>query len=157
MHRSTNPIQAPKRQFKIKWAEMAAQVATGLAVGALGVMAFYVATDDATSPAEPTTPACATEDDTNCFWAGDSQGNGQGESFYVDAAGNAYYLPATDATWTNEDCTANLTAWTRDAQQMIEDMDSRWASSAPYTSSVRTDNIDPMTDRLNYILSEVCK
>lgn len=123
MHRSTNPIQAPKRQFKIKWADLAAFAG----VAAISVVSTLAVVNVALGPTTIPSPALNPP------------------------------VVTTDATWTNEDCTANLTAWTRDAQQMIEDMDSRWAASAPYTSSARTDNIDPMTGRLNYILSEVCK
>lgn len=158
-YRSTNPIQSPRKTFRIRWAEVAATaVVTGLVIGGT-VWAF----NTATSPSDAVTPACATDgseatsegaspspDDTNCFWNAQTQGNGIGNSFYTDAAGNTYYLPETE-------CEDNLEAWTRDASQMIEDMDSRWAVSAPYSVSVRTDNIDPMTSRLVYIVTELCK
>lgn len=146
MFRTTNPLQQPKRSFRIRWAEVAATtVVTGLVIGGT-VWAFNVAT----SPSDAVTPACATEDSNGCFWDADSQGNGIGNSFYTDAAGNTYYLPG------DTECADNLEAWTRDASQMIEDMDSRWASSAPYSDSVRADNIDPMTSRLDYIVTTLC-
>lgn len=66
-------------------------------------------------------------------------------------------VAVTNPTQDNTACEDNLKAWTRDAQQMIDEMDSRWSSSAPYSASVRTDNIDPMTSRLDYIVNEVCK
>lgn len=150
MFRSTNPIQTPTKKFRMDWKEAVSQVTAGLLLGALGIIALNIATNDADSPSDAVTPACATEDSTGCFWDADSQGNGTGESFYTDDEGNTYYLPVTE-------CSDNLKAWTRDASQMIEDMDSRWASSATYSTSVRADNIDPMTSRLDYVLSEVCK
>lgn len=150
MFRSTNPIQAPRKTFRIKWAEVAAFTAT--CTIAVGFSAVFVnlATEGSNSPFMPSARSCATEDDTNCFWDATTQGNGIGNSFYTDAAGNTYYLPE------DTECRDNLEAWTRDASQMIEDMDSRWAVSAPYSASVRTDNIDPMTSRLNYIVTELC-
>lgn len=163
MFRTTNPIQTPTKKFRMDWKETVAQVTTGLLLGALGVIAVNIATDGPTSPSDAVTPACATDGSeatsesassnrtTNCFWDADSQGNGTGESFYVDEAGQVYYLSASD------DCEQNLKAWTRDASQLIEDMDSRWGSSAPYSASVRTDNIDPLISRLDYIVNEVCK
>lgn len=158
-YRTTNPIQAPRKTFRIRWTEVAATaVVTGLVIGGT-VWAVNVAT----SPSDAVTPPCPTDgseatsegvspspDSYGCFWDATTQGNGIGNSFYTDAAGNTYYLPETT------ECADNLEAWTRDASQMIEDMDSRWASSAPYSASVRTDNIDPMTSRLNYIVTELC-
>lgn len=147
MFRTTNPVQTAKT-FRIRWAEVAATTAVCALTFSLVTVGLHLGSP--TSPVEATTPQCATEDSTNCFWNAQTQGNGIGNSFYTDAAGNTYYLPATE-------CQDNLKAWTRDAQQMIEDMDSRWAVSAAYSASVRNDNIDPMTSRLDYIVSEVCK
>jgi hypothetical protein len=66
---------------------------SALAVGIAGTLAFTALTAPPAYVAPtPTVAMCATEDDTACFWAADKQGNGQGESFYVDANGNAYYL-----------------------------------------------------------------
>lgn len=162
MFRTTNPIQQPKRSFRIKWSEVAAFTAICAVVVTGTAVITNTALGASTSPSNDVTPACATDGSeatsesvssnrsTNCFWNADSQGNGTGDSFYVDEAGQVYYLPGTE-------CTDNLKAWTRDAQQVIEDMDSRWASSAPYSDSVHADNIDPMTSRLDYVLNEVCK
>lgn len=147
--RSTNPIQTPARKFRIKWDEVAAFAAVCTVSVGVTLAVVTVALEASEARSNAVTPACATEYDTNCFWDADKQGNGIGNSFYTGAEGKTYYLPATE-------CTDNLKAWTRDASQMIEDMDSRWASSAPYSASVRADNIDPMTSRLDYVLNEVC-
>ncbi|QOC59329.1 hypothetical protein SEA_LIFES_123 [Microbacterium phage Lifes] len=45
----------------------------------------------ATGGVSESIPACATEDSTNCYWAGGSQGNGLGQSF-IDINGTAYYF-----------------------------------------------------------------
>lgn len=77
---------------------------TGLAVALAAGLGLITGTAVATAVymaqpvPEPTTPACATEDSTGCYWDAATQGNGQGESFYTDAEGNTYYLP------TAEDC-----------------------------------------------------
>lgn len=159
MFRTTNPIQQPKTRFTFRWPEVAAFTAICAVVVAGTAVITNTALGASTSPSNAVTPACASEDSTGCFWNAETQGNGTGESFYVDETGQVYYLPAVEgsAIASLQACSDNLKAWTRDAQQMIEDMDSRWASSAPYSDSVRADNIDPMTSRLDYIVSEVCK
>lgn len=122
MFRTTNPVQSPRKTFRMDWKETVAQVTAGLLLGALGVIAVNIATDGSTSPSEAVNPPAV----------------------------------VTAPSWDDTACEDNLKVWTRDASQLIEDMDSRWASSAPYSTSVRADNIDPMASRLDYILSEIC-
>lgn len=45
----------------------------------------------ALSPDPLPSVACATEDSTNCVWDADTQGNGQGRSFY-DIDGEVTYV-----------------------------------------------------------------
>lgn len=41
----------------------------------------------------PTLPACTTDDgsETSCYWNAEVQGNGQGDSFWIDAEGQIHY------------------------------------------------------------------
>lgn len=176
MHRSTNPIQKPKTTFRMNWGMVAAQVTTGLAVGALGVMAFYVATDDATSPAEPTTPICQGEDDTDCFWDAETQGNGLGKSFYTDADGNTYYLPVavedTPEYKAVVECVTQFKGYSRDAIALATELAGYWAAESKakeegaisnttsgvttFGEYVITDNLQPMQDRYDYLLTTFC-
>lgn len=73
-----------------------ATIAT-LATALVAVPATALITASVTAaPEQPRVATCATEDDTECFWVADKQGNGQGESFYTDANGTSYYVPNTD-------------------------------------------------------------
>lgn len=123
MFRTTNPIQTPRKTFRIKWDEVAALTAVCTCSVGVTLAVVTVALGASTSPANEVNPPAVVT------------------------------TPTQDVT----DCEDNLKAWTRDASQLIEDMDSRWASSAPYSTSVRADNIEPMTSRLDYVLEEVCK
>lgn len=72
---------------------VATTAASALTLGIAGTLAFTALTAPPAYVAPtPTVAACATEDDTACYWDASTQGNGQGESFYVDANGNAYYI-----------------------------------------------------------------
>lgn len=164
MHRSTNPIQAPKSTFRIRWADLAAfaGVAAISVVSTLTVVNVFLG--PATSPAEPTTPACVTEDDTNCFWDATVQGNGFGNSFYTDAAGQTYYLPVgvTDTPEYRKlaECTKQFRGLSRDAMALSTDLAGQWAGSefgtATYGEWVITDNLQPMQDRYDYLLTTFC-
>lgn len=61
-----------------------------LVIGAHAI-AYTLVPDTATGGLTTSLPACATEDSTDCVWAGDSQGNGLGQSF-LDINGTAYYF-----------------------------------------------------------------
>lgn len=169
--RSTNPIQAPKRTFRIKWSEVAAFTAVA-AVSVLGTLTVVnVALGPATSPAEPTTPVCQSEDDTDCFWDATVQGNGFGESFYVDREGQTYYLPV-DVEDTPEykavvECVTQFRGYSRDAIVLATELTGYWAaeskakeegaiSNTTYGEYVITDNLQPMQDRYDYLRSTFC-
>lgn len=65
-----------------------ARTALFLAV-VLGV--HWVAYTVVPEPGLAVLPACETEDSTNCIWDADTQGNGEGRSFW-DIDGTAYPL-----------------------------------------------------------------
>lgn len=181
--RSTNPIQAPKRTFRIKWAEVAAFTAVA-AVSVLATLAVVnVALGPATSPAEPTTPACATDGGeatsegvssnraTDCFWNAETQGNGFGNSFYTDAEGNTYYLPVavedTPEYKAVVECVTQFKGYSRDAIALATELTGYWAaeskakeegaiSNTTYGEYVITDNLQPMQDRYDYLLTTFC-
>lgn len=171
MFRTTNPIQAPRKTFRIKWTEVAAFTAVA-AVSVLGTLTVVnVALGPATSPAEPTTPICQGEDDTDCFWAADRQGNGFGESLYTDAAGNTYYLPVaienTPEYKAVAECVTQFKGYSRDAIALATELTGYWAaeskakdegaiSNTTYGEYVITDNLQPMQDRYDYLLSTFC-
>lgn len=171
MHRSTNPIQAPAKRFTIRWAEVAAFTAVA-AVSVLATLTVVnVALGPATSPVEPTTPACQGEDDTDCFWDAQTQGNGFGKSFYTDAEGNTYYLPVavedTSEYREIEECATQFKGYSRDAIALATELTGYWAaeskakeegavSNTTYGEYVITDNLQPMQDRYDYLLTTFC-
>lgn len=176
MHRSTNPIQAPKRSFRIKWSEVAAFTAVA-AISVLGTLAVVnVALGPATSPVEATTPVCQSEDDTDCFWNATVQGNGFGESFYVDGEGQTYYLPVaiedTPEYRAIEECAVQFKGYSRDAIALATELTGYWAAESKakeegaitnttsgvttFGEYVITDNLQPMQDRYDYLRSTFC-
>jgi hypothetical protein len=150
MFRSTNPVPTPK--IRIRYDRIAASIAVGAVLGALGVWAFTIATD------EPTIPACATEDSTNCYWDATEHGNGSGQSF-IDVNGTPYYAVspnATESAWATSECQTQLTAALEASQRLTDDVAAAWSSGAPYGDYVYTDNITPVHDRLDYVLANFC-
>lgn len=171
MFRTNNPIQSPRKAFRPRWKEIGATAA----VVALVATGTYTALDIAAGSPQPaveaTTPQCATEDDTNCFWAGDSQGNGFGESFYVDAEGRVYYLPVaienSPEYLSVAECAKQLKGFSRDAMALSTELTGYWAqqaaasedgalSNTTYGEWVVTDNLQPMQDRYDYLVRTFC-
>jgi hypothetical protein len=150
MFRSTNPVPTPK--IRIRWDRIAASIAVGAVLGALGVWAFTIATE------EPAIPVCSTEESTNCFWDATNSGNGSGQSF-IDVDGTPYYAVSPNATenpWASSECQTQLTAALEASQRLTDDVATQWSSGASYGDYVYTDNITPVHDRLNYVLTTYC-
>jgi hypothetical protein len=149
MFRSTNPVPTPK--IRIRYDRIAASIAVGAVLGALGVWAFTIATD------EPAIPACATEESTNCYWDATNFGNGSGQSF-IDVNGVAYYAvsPTTESGWGSDECQTQLTAALEASQRLTDDVATAWSSGASYGEYVYTDNITPVHDRLDYVITHFC-
>lgn len=175
MFRTTNPVQAPRKTFRPRWKEIGATAA----VMALVATGTYTALDIAAGSPQPaveaTTPQCKSEDSTGCFWSAEQQGNGIGESFYVDEAGNVYYLPVA-VTETPEyqsaaECAKQLKGFSRDAMALSTELTGYWASDSLHVRSgatsedvspntygewVVTDNLQPMQDRYDYLIRTFC-
>lgn len=152
------------RTFKPNWKEIGATaIVTALSIAGVA-FALQLSAGEPEPAAEPTTPLCATEDATDCFWDATVQSNGFGQSFYADAEGNVYYLPV-DATDTAEykavaECAKQLTAFGRDAMVLANDLAGQWAQSefgeTTFGEYVITDNLQPMQDRYDAIVQSYC-
>jgi len=86
----SNPVHTVlNTRFRIHWVEVVATAAVCALVATGITVAMHMATP---APTSPSTPVCATEDSTDCLWDASIQGNGTGESFYVDANGTQYFV-----------------------------------------------------------------
>lgn len=112
-----------------------AVIITGTAIA--GITAGIVGTALLTPEHVPTTPACATEDATGCYWDSHNAGNNEGESFYVDNNGAVYY--AYDAH-----CDELATGILANAGMLL----TAWENGTGYTPEFRTDNYDVYADQL---------
>jgi hypothetical protein len=121
MFRSTNPVTTPK--IRIRWDRIAASVAVGAVLGALGVWAFTIATDE---PAPVKTETAVSPVD------------------------------ATESPWATSECQTQLAAALEASQRLTDDVATQWSSGASYGEYVYTDNITPVHDRLDYVLTTYC-
>lgn len=170
MHRTNNPVKsAPK--FRLRGKEIGATAVVMALVATGTYTALDIAAGSPQSPVEATTPQCATEDSTGCFWAGDSEGNGFGKSFYADAEGNTYYLPVavtdTPEYLAASECAKQMSGFSRDAMALSTELAGYWAlqaaaseegalSNTTYGEWVVTDNLQPMQDRYDYLTKTFC-
>ncbi len=170
MHRTNNPVKS-SRTFRLRWKEIGA-TAVVMALVATGT---YTALDIAAGSPQPaveaTTPQCKGEDSIGCFWSAEQQGNGTGESFYVDEAGNVYYLPVkvtdTPEYLATAECAKQMSGFGRDAMALSTELAGYWAqqaaageegalSNTTYGEWVVTDNLQPMQDRYDCLILTLC-
>lgn len=112
---------------------------TGIIAGTaiVGIAAGITGTALLTPTPEPTTPACATEDATGCYWDADTMGNNAGQSFYTDNNGTVYY--AYDAH-----CDGMAERILDNAGMLL----TAWESGTTYAPEFRADNIDVYAEQL---------
>lgn len=153
--------RVPSGKVRVRWDRIIGATLVGALVGGLAVWGLTIATDtsDVSLPAATTEApeyaltACATEDSTDCYWDASTQGNNTGTSF-VNIDGVTYYSEMTLNAATG--CSDALKAWADLSERNAFDMASQWAQGATYGEYVITDNIQPVSDRLAYILDTDC-
>lgn len=114
MFRTTNPVQSSRSvsvntSFRVNTREVMHTIAAGVALAGGFAWGLVIASDKApetlsggvnqgSADASLVAPLpCASEDSVNCFWDASEQGNGQGESFYVDDAGQIYRVGSAES------------------------------------------------------------
>lgn len=119
---------------------LAASIATvaGIAIGITGTLAVTAEPVSRTAHAPATVNACSHEGDTSCYWDAETQGNGEGHSYYADARGNVYY----DTTPYCLDMAANILG----AYSVTL---TAWENGTAYSDTFRTDNVDVYADQLS--------
>lgn len=116
---------------------------TALAVIAAAAGGLIVGVTAATAIIVPAVQPCATEDSTGCYWDADARGNGEGESFYVDADDTAYYADTT--------CADAYAAWADLTVANYDQLLKVWQTGAAYDDSFRADNLTVLTAQLDSI------
>lgn len=146
--------------FKVRYDRIIGATVVGALLGGLAVWGLTIATDEPTPLPAATTEApdyalvaCATEDSTDCVWDASNRGNNTGTSF-VNIDGTTYY--SESALISAEACSNALEAWSEVSERNSFDMASQWAQGATYGEYVITDNLQPVSDRLSYILDNEC-
>lgn len=169
-HRTNNPVKSVPK-FRLRWKEIGATAVVMALVATGTYTALDIAARSPTNPVEATTPQCQDDSDTGCFWNATTQGDGFGQSFYADEAGNVYYLPVA-ATDTPEylaafECAKQMKGFSRDAMALSTELAGYWAlqaaageegaqSNTTYGEWVVTDNLQPMQNRYDYLTKTFC-
>lgn len=114
-------------RIRIRFDRIAASVAVGAVLGGLGMYTFVIASEKA-----PVTPQESTEVSVVQEEVSSRENGAQG-------------------------CAEQLSAWSEDAAQLIDDVTYQYDQGVIYNASVvRGENVNPMIDRLAYIRENFC-